>query len=49
MRTVQHRTVPILSDLEKHEKFTQSKFEIFFLHKPFSGFYKGNRGQNEEI
>ena len=25
---------------EKHEKFTQSKFDIFFLHKSFSGFYK---------
>jgi hypothetical protein len=35
--------------LEKHKKFTQSKFDIFFLHKPFSGFYKGNRGQNEKI
>ena len=28
------------------KKFTQS---IFVLQKPFSGFYKGNRGQNEEI
>jgi hypothetical protein len=35
--------------MEKHKKFTQSKFDIFVLHKPFSGFYKGNRGQNEEI
>ena len=39
----------VKADLEKHEKFTQSKFDIFFLHKPFSGFYKGNRRQNEEI
>jgi hypothetical protein len=35
--------------MEKHKKFTQSKFDIFVLHKHFSGFYKGNRGQNEEI
>jgi hypothetical protein len=34
---------------EKHEKSTQSKFDIFFLHKPFSGFYKENCRQNEEI
>ena len=37
------------ADLEKHEKITQSKFYIFFLHKPFFGFYKGNHGKNEEI
>ena len=36
-------------DLEKHKKFTQSKFDRFFLKKPFSGFYKGNCGQNKEI
>ena len=24
----------------KTQKFTQSKFDIFFLHKPFSAFYK---------
>ena len=36
-------------DPEKPEKFKQSKFDIFFLHRPFSGFYKGNRRQNEEI
>ena len=34
---------------KKHNKFTQSKFDIFLLHRPFSGFYKGNRGQNKEI
>ena len=38
-----------IADLEKNEKFTQSKFNFFFLHKPFSVFYKGNPGQNEEI
>ena len=37
------------ADLEKHEKCTQSKFDILFLLKPFSGFYKGNQGQIEEI
>ena len=37
------------SDPENHKKFTQSRFDIFFLHKPFSGFYKGNCRQNEEI
>ena len=36
-------------DLEEHEKFTHSKFNIFFLHKPFSGFYKENHMQKEEI
>ena len=36
-------------DPEKHEQFTQSKFDIFFIHKPFSGLYKGNRRQSEEI
>ena len=30
---------------EKHEKLTQSKFDIFFLHEPFSGFYKRKRGK----
>ena len=34
---------------KKHTKFTQSKFIIFFLHKPFSVFYKGNCGQKEKI
>ena len=38
-----------MADPEKHEKFTRSKFNILLLHKPFSGFYKGNCGQNEEI
>ena len=39
-----------LTDAEKHKKFTQSKFDVFFLHKPFSGFYKGNYNmQYEEI
>ena len=38
-----------VADLEKHKKCTQSKFDIFFLHRPFSGFYKGNCGQNQEI
>ena len=28
------------SDPEKHKNITQSKFDIFFLHKPFSGFFK---------
>ena len=37
------------ADPEKHKKFTQSKFNIFLLHKPFYGFYKGHRGRNEEI
>ena len=37
------------SDPDKHEKLTQSKLDIFFLFKPFSCFYKGNPGQNEEI
>ena len=37
------------ADPEKHKKCTQSKFDIFFLHKPFSGFYKGNLRQKEEI
>ena len=37
------------ADLEKHKKIIISKFDIFFLHKPFSGFYKENCGQNEEI
>ena len=31
-----------ISDPEKHRKFTQSKFNIFFLHKPYIGFYKGS-------
>ena len=34
--------LPLESDPEKHEKLTQSKFNILFLHKPFSVFYKGN-------
>ena len=34
---------------KKHEKFKQSKFDIFFLFKHVSGFYKGNCGRNEEI
>jgi hypothetical protein len=33
----------------KTQKFDTAKFDIFFIHKPFLGFYKGNRGQNEEI
>ena len=33
---------------KKTEMFTQSIFNIFVLHKPFSGFYKGNRRQNKE-
>ena len=37
------------TDLEKHERLTLSKFDIFFLHKPFSCFYKGNCRQNEEF
>ena len=37
----------LTSDPEKHQKFTQSKFDIFFLHKHLSGCYKGDRGQNE--
>ena len=37
------------ADTEKHKKFAQSKFDIFVLHRPFSGFYKGNREQTEEI
>ena len=37
------------SDPEKYEQCTQSKFDIFFLHKPFFGFYKENLGQNEEM
>ena len=32
-----------------HKKFTKFKFNIFFLHKPLSGFYKGNRGHIEQI
>ena len=39
----------ISADPEKHKKIIKSKFDIFFLHKPFSGFYKGNCGQNEDI
>ena len=35
-----------LADQEKQNKFTQSKFDIFFLHKPFSSYYKGKWGQN---
>ena len=31
------------------EKIKHSKFDVFFLYKPFSVFYKGNHGQNEEI
>ena len=37
------------ADPEKHKKCTQSKFNIFSLHKPFYGFYKGNCRYNEEI
>ena len=37
------------ADPEKHEKFTQSKFDIFFSHKPFSGFYNGNSGQMKKF
>ena len=35
----------------KTQKFTQSKFDIFFLHKPFSDFYKVkvNCGNNLKI
>ena len=39
----------VLTDPEKHEEFTQSKFDIFIFHKPFPAFYKGNCGHNEEI
>ena len=45
--------VPNLNNLspdpEKQKKFTQSKFYIFFLHKPFSGFYKGNWGKMKKF
>jgi hypothetical protein len=27
------------ADPEKHKIFTQSNFNIFFLHNPFFGFY----------
>ena len=40
---------PSEADPEKHEKFTQSKFDIFFMKKPLSGFYKRNCMQYEEI
>ena len=33
----------------KIQKCSQSDFDIFFLHKPFSGFYIGNRGQDEKF
>ena len=36
-------------DPEKQQKFTQSNVDIYFLHKPFSAFYKGNRRQNGTI
>ena len=39
----------VRADLEKHKKCTQTKFDIFFLHRPFPSFYKGNRRQNEKI
>ena len=38
-----------IPDLENHEQFTQSEFDMFVLHKPFSGFYKRNLWQNKEI
>jgi hypothetical protein len=37
------------AEQQKHEKFTQSNFDIVFLPKLFSDFYKGNCGQNEQI
>ena len=37
------------ADPEEHKKSIKSKYDILFLHKPFSGFYKGKNGQNEEI
>ena len=48
-RQVRSDLYDCVADPEKHEKFIQFKFDIFFLHKPFSGFYKGNRGQNKDI
>ena len=37
------------TDPEKHEKFTESTFNIFSMHKQFSCFCKENHGENEEI
>ena len=38
----------IITDLQKHKRFTQFKFNICFLHN-FFWLLKGNHGQNEEI
>jgi hypothetical protein len=43
------RIVTSAQTWKKHEKFTQSKLNIFFLHNPFSGFYKGICRPYEEI
>ena len=44
-----NKSTSTLQTWKKHKKFTQSNFDIFFFHRPFSSYYKENLGQTEEI